>query len=303
MNTIPPLVLPAPAPEKLEEQSDSDDTELTLENVFGALAPHEYVCHQTSLQLACFTRPVRVIRPWFYRCFQLKYVAFERSPDLTVIGKNAFEYTQLSFICIPPFVTTIQPQSFACCRQLQRVYFSSGSLTTIGSAAFTKTGLTAVFLPPNVQTLGNSCFESCTSLTLIDFPRNIPLTKLARSTFALTSLLELRIPSHVTKLSSCCLEDTPTLRTVQSEPHSLLTKLGKRAFRNCASLHNISLPSSLQVIGDECFACCRSFCVISFHSFPNNLRSIGRDAFAQTHISRHTLSTSLHALFQNLCTF
>ena len=304
MSTIPRLVLPAPEPEKIEEeQSDSDDTDdtcLNLESVFGALVPREYVCHQESLQFACFTHPVRVIHPWFYRCFHLKYVAFEHSPDLTVIGNNAFEYTQLSFICIPPFVTTIQPRSFACCRQLQRVYFSSGALATIGSAAFTNTGLTALFLPPTVQTIGDSCFESCTSLTLIDFPLDIPLTKLANSALASTSLLELRIPSRVTTLSSCCLEDTPTLRTVESEPHSILTHLGKRAFRNCSSLHRVSLPTSLQVIDDECFASCHSLCVISFHSFPDNLRAIGRDAFAQTHVSHHTLGTSLHALFQKL---
>lgn len=293
---VPPLAIPGRESgicEVLEESSDEEE-DVDLVEIFGTRVPREFVCYDEEAGLVCFTRPVNVILPWFYRCFHLKHVCFDCAESLAVIGKSAFEYTQIRSVFIPAFVTRIESRGFACCRQLVSVHFAVNSiLERICDAAFQDTGITTLFLPKSLNVLEDSCFQSCTDLHMIDFPAEIGITVLPRAAFLMASMKLLQIPAHVTKIGARCFEDNPHLQQVECSVDSALVKIGKCAFKSCPKLKWVFLPASIESIGNECFMNCVSLYSIRFPAFPNKLKAPGQDIFTNT-LVRHDIFHSFH---------
>ena len=282
---VPPLAIPVRESGVCEvhEESSDEGEEMDLVEIFGTRVPREFVCFDEKAGLVCFTGAVTVILPWFYRCFYLKYVCFDCIESLAVIGKSAFEYTQIRSVFIPAFVTRIESRSFACCRQLVSVHFAVNSiLERICHAAFQDTGITTLFLPKSLIVLEDSCFRSCSDLQMVDFPAQIGITVLPKASFLMSSMKLLQIPAHVTRICARCFEDNPHLQQVECSVDSTLVKLGKCAFKSCPKLKWVFLPVCIESIGSECFMNCVSLYSIRFPAFPNKLNALGQDIFTNT---------------------
>ena len=75
---------------------------------------------------------------------------------------------------------------------------------------------------------------------------------------------------------------------------SSLQSIGNRAFSSCSSLTSLTLPSSLQSIGDSAFSYCNS---LSSLTLPSSLQSIGYRAFSGCKsLSSLTLPSSLQSI-------
>jgi hypothetical protein len=65
---------------------------------------------------------------------------------------------------------------------------------------------------------------------------------------------------------------------VTFESGSKLSRIGSQAFQFCSSLSSIDIPSSVQVLGNECLCCCKALSGVTFA--PNSkLSHIGSQAF------------------------
>lgn len=105
------------------------------------------------------------------------------SSNLTQIGWNCFQYSNISQFTLPNTLTTIKPNAFANCKNIVSITLPN-TLTTLGGNAFYAcTNLESVTLPPNItaldystfaydtkfqtinldniQTIGNECFRGC----------------------------------------------------------------------------------------------------------------------------------------------
>ena len=79
---------------------------------------------------------------------------------LAIIGDHAFEYcTSLSYISIPKSVVQVGKSAFLGCYSLENVYFAEGELREIGEDAFLNAdSLQSVRLPISILTIGSHAF-------------------------------------------------------------------------------------------------------------------------------------------------
>lgn len=87
------------------------------------------------------------------------------------------------------------------------------------------------------------------------------------------------IPSHLRQISDSAFRNCSSLRSITFSKDSELRIIGKMAFKN-TRIETISIPKTVEVIGDECFTICPLRKIV-FH--PDScLKKIGAEAFAGT---------------------
>ena len=133
-------------------------------------------------------------------------------------------------------VTAIGDWAFTDCYGLTSVTIPN-SVTTIGHYAFSSSGLTSVTIPESVTTIGNGAFSGCSGLTEFKgkFASSDNRCLVVNDTliaFAPSGLTQYIIPDGV--------------------------KVIGRAFAYCENLTSITIPESVQTIGDEAFYGCWS---------------------------------------------
>ena len=136
--------------------------------------------------------------------------------------------------------------------------------------------ITSIFIPYTVETIEPFAFVGCneSEITQITFEENSNLTTIMDYAFnGLWNLTEITIPSSVsywgpfigTGLQHIYFEEPSSLMEFQYEmfldvplqsieiPEGV-TSLGSNCFHNCYSLTSVTLPSTLEYIGDVCFS-------------------------------------------------
>jgi len=174
------------------------------------------------------------------------------------IGEKAFAgQTSIKKVTMSNNLSDIGFQAFASCSELTDITFNSG-LTTIESGAFTScTGLTNLAIPDNVKNLGdpsdtwfNGVFYGCSNL------KSVLLGK------------------GITSINSYMFASCSQLNTVTF--NGGLTSIGDYAFYY-TELSSITLPESLEKIGNNAFSICSSLVKIVI---PASINSIGTSAFS-----------------------
>ncbi|MCR4743196.1 MAG: leucine-rich repeat protein [Treponema sp.] len=138
------------------------------------------------------------------------------------------------------------------------------------------TGLTTVTLKNSsirelifpTQNINRVCIEDLNNLIELNIPNGVTSLKVNNC----KGLTSIDIPDTVKNIDS--FKGCSSLKTI-TLPNSLET-IGDYAFYNCTSLTNISFPDSLETIGDEAFYNCASLKTITL---PNSLETIGDEAF------------------------
>lgn len=126
-------------------------------------------------------------------------------------------------------------------------------ITTIGKNAFFNcSGLTWFYIPPTVTEIGDYAFNSCSKVTTIDFPAGL-------------------------KVAGPIFQSNNGLTKVNFSWKCVVTEL-KGTFQSNKALTSISLPNTLEVIGDFTFSGCTALTSVKFGS-NNKLRIIGSGAF------------------------
>ena len=248
----------------------------------------------------------------FKDCGMLKYVTFSEGlvsigagafcrsnaawekalcfPDsLTTIGANAFDTSKMKIIKFGTGLTTIGARAFYNCDNLvvggqdvstdiddyysdypyeaidedQIVLTLPAGLTTIGESAFCDcAGLKKVIIPSSVNDMGSSVFCDCENISSVNW--NTEITRIPSSTFeGCSALTGFTIPSCVTEIGSYAFEES--------------------------GLTSITIPSTVETVGDQTFAGCGNLATVVFASKDTSINSYAFNGVGSTEARTLTL--------------
>ena len=218
----------------------------------------------------------------FYGCSG--FTSLKLSDALSVIPSNAFDRcTSLSgILVIPNSVTEIGNRAFYSTGFNGTLTLSS-NLKTIGDNAFCDcTGFTGdLTLPNSVTTIGESAFYGCsgfTSLKLSDALTEIPTRAFLLCNFKGT----LTLPSRLKIIGEGAFYNCTGFTGVLTLPNSVTT-IGESAFAFCSGFTVLKLSEALTIIDKFAFGCCNNLTIESENpsqvTLPKSLEKIGEKAF------------------------
>jgi len=172
-------------------------------------------------------------------------------------------------------LAVIDKEAFYACKSLQAVEFHT-NLQIIGESAFYQCwGLTELVIPDSVIRIDKAAFKECKNIVTLTLSNSInSIDNLGESTFELCLKLEsVNVPNGVpvskAEFKGCAALSSVTL------PNSL-EKIGESAFENCVSLPSIVLPSAITKIEKSTFKGCTN---LQTAVVPEGVTDIGESAF------------------------
>lgn len=193
-----------------------------------------------------------------------------------------FVKNEVTSILVDSGVKTIYAGSFSNCENLTSFKMVENrdtySLEEIGDEAFYNCGsLETVALPETLKTIGQRAFSNCYSLSQIDFPEGI--TSIKDYAFYNCSCSNFRILnlygcSNLTSISKYAFAECASIEDI-TLPRSIEI-IDEGAFNNCTSLKNLSLQDGLKTINDYAFT---ASSLISSYSIPATVVKITDNAF------------------------
>ena len=240
----------------------------------------------------------------FKNARHLESVQFPES--LLVIGGEAFAgCSSLREVQLPVHCTDIG--QFSGCKALEHVTLPP-KLEAIPIGCFYEcVSLKTLELPPTVRELGASCFAN-TAITELQIPDGVE-TLPAAMCFECKSLREVSFTDSVRTISEQCfckcfslerISSSKNLKTIETEAFSEcrslqsiripeMTAIPYGMLAGCASLKEITIPESVQVIAENAFLECHSLEEVSL---PAGLKTIGRSAFSGCSSLKHMVIPS-----------
>jgi len=173
--------------------------------------------------------------------------ALSKSKDVTIpygytiIGDDAFKFSNIERVTIPSSVTIIGRAAFYGCGQLKSVIIPE-SVTTIGAYAFYRcTKLTDIILPDGIAEIGHSTFEGCERLAVINIPNSVMHIE-AGAFLRCKKLADIIIPNGITEIKQSTFEGCSHLSSIII-PDSVV-RIEERAFSGCSKLKVYSSKDS-----------------------------------------------------------
>jgi len=159
-------------------------------------------------------------------------------------------------------VVAIGKRAFADCDQLRNITFSS-NITRIDSAAFSHCeSLTRLNLPPKLKYIGDHAFAFC-SFPYVKIPplvNHIGRGAFSYCPYVVDILVDEKNTTYTDGDGCSCIIDKTFNSILQGCAGTILTddirRIADEAFAGCDNLHEISLPESLEEIGEEAFRSC-----------------------------------------------
>jgi hypothetical protein len=181
----------------------------------------------------------------------------ERTRNLTTIDNTSgYQYGQSQYVYVGSNVTSIGDESFEN-SQLRSITISSG-VTSIGRDAFIECALlTSIVIPNSVTSIGNSAFAYCSDLSSVNLPENNNYTRIESETFrGCSRLTSVVIPSNITFIGLQAFRYCISLGSI-TIPDSV-KKIRYNAFDGCTSAASISIGSGVETIEGGAFKNCNS---------------------------------------------
>ena len=156
---------------------------------------------------------------------------------VTSIGMGAFAFCEnISTITLPVTITNIGMYAFHECHSLSSINLPEG-LVSIGEAAFYKCGsLLPITIPSTLTTFGLHPFVDCVNMTKVTILSN----SVVSAVYTTTSNLSHVFGKQVTEI-------------VLGEG---VTAIGEYAFNGFVNLQKVTIPSSVESIGNSAFGEC-----------------------------------------------
>lgn len=224
---------------------------------------------------------------------------------VTRIGNNAFNgCSGLTSVTIPSSVTSIEVATFDGCSGLTSVTIPS-SVTSIGLSAFYGcSSLTSVSIPSSVTSIGDQVFNRCSSLTSITIDKSVPID-IYSNVFTSRSLATLYVPKgsfdaykaadywkEFKEIKEFVRDDVATYAIENEEktltvnavaepteekvdlPASVLvddtaypvTVIAPCAFESNTVIKQVSIPETIEEIGNAAFSGCSELNTITCHA-------------------------------------
>jgi hypothetical protein len=283
-------------------------------SVIGASA-FEFQTNITKITLPSFVQTIEAYA--FAGCSKLE--TFEIAPNsiLLEIQEGAFKNTtSLQAFYLPDFVQIIGDYAFDGASELTTFSISSSSdLQSIGREAFSKTRkLAQIFIPNSVQTIGYYAFSRMlfeegndfhVSLTIYVEATNQPQTwhdewveyesKPIAIIWDANQILyegdyiyQIDSSGYVRLLRYIGDSSITSIVIPTYIQNRLVLHIGNRTFSGMKHLTSVTIPESIQTIGEGAFLRCQN---LSVFILPNHLQWIGKDAFE----TKSNLITFVHS--------
>ncbi len=243
----------------------------------------------------------------FTNCDNLESIKLNEGKKEASIGSNAFSNcSNLSSIKIPGNYKVIYDNAFNNCTSLNAVTISEG-VERIGAGAFASDeALVSVTIPSTMKALGYEydedittdsyyinkigVFSFCTSLREVNVLEGKADAYIGTYTFSECPKLEsIMIPGNYYIIYEKAFINCINLKTIVYGKSNLINSayqiIDQNAFEGCIKLKEISLPETLNSIGDYAFADCSSLKELVI---PEGVTSIGNHAFSA--------NTALHSV-------
>lgn len=224
---------------------------------------------------------------------------------LRTIGTRAFDWTGLTSLHLPENLEEIGHSAFSSNAELQEVTFPKNLRVIPTDMLYNCSALEKVVLPEQLERIEASAFAFCESLTEIDLPEGVQF--LGRNAFERCGFASICIPDSVTEIEGNPFKNCKALRTVELSPnHPLLTvqdgmlidhvhqrvlrrlttgavcivpegikEIADGAFGRIPELTEITLPGSLEKIGEAAFI----YCGMREITIPKGVAELERAAF------------------------
>lgn len=224
---------------------------------------------------------------------------------LRTIGCHAFESTGLTALKLPESLEEVGHGAFLSNEKLQEVTLPKNLRVIPIDMFYGCSELEKVVLPEKLERLEASAFAFCEALTEIDLPEGVQF--LGRNAFERCGFASICIPDSVTEIEGNPFKNCKALRTVELSPnHPLLTvqdgmlidhvhqrvlrrlttgavcivpegikEIADGAFGRIPELTEITLPGSLEKIGEAAFI----YCGMREITIPKGVAEIARMAF------------------------
>ena len=204
------------------------------------------------------------------------------------IGPSAFELKDgITSIRIPSSVKLVEQNAFNYMSDLASVYFEDGT-EQIGRRVFKDCrSLSFIRLPNTLKIIEHSAFAYCKGLTSITIPKSVEkisavlydsdfvkqevggafessgitnitfesgsnLKTIGELAFSYSKLTRITIPASVEEIKESAFRKSD-IRSIKFEENSKLKTIGIGAFLDCEYLSDISIPKTLDKIGEKAF--------------------------------------------------
>ena len=217
------------------------------------------------------TRPQNVCDYAFNGFYTLQKVTL--AYGVQTIGVSSFENCyELNQLVLPKTITSIGANAFINCYSLDVELPSS--IQEIGEYAFANTAIRNVKLSKNLTSLGDGAFSGCSALVNVDLSACKNLTSIPYECFYDSSVSQVSLyGSSIENIDDKAFENCRKLSKLKL---GVATKnIGTRAFYYCLMLDGVTFPQNLISIGDEAFA----YSDISSLILQNQIQQIGDYAF------------------------
>lgn len=185
------------------------------------------------------------------------------------IAKEAFaDCVGLQTVLVTKNVESVGEGAFSGCSALKSVTFQKDSkFVNIGKYAFFNcTSLNNFSIPEKTESIGAGAFFDCDSLTSINIPDSVNVIG-AAAFFGCDSLIEAIIGNGVKALDVNNVAISNSNWGTDTNVHGV--------FEGCISLQNITIGSSVEIIGQDCFAGTALVNVV----IPDNVVTVSHGAF------------------------
>ncbi len=210
----------------------------------------------------------------------LRTLNIENATEILEINNNQFHgCDSLEEVVLPNGLLRIGESAFESCRNLNSVIVPKSLQTISKSAFYACYSLKEFTITPNIKFIGNWAL-ACKSLESIKVEDgNKQFKSINNILFSNDGTILLKYPSH-----------KPDNHYIVPEG---VKQIANAAFQDCSELQEISLPNSLEEIGDNAFMNSQ----IRSVTVPNGVRKIGKLAFSQnTQLTKVTLPGSIERL-------
>ena len=202
----------------------------------------------------------------FRDCDEITYI--HMLDGILSIGESVFrDCDSLIAVELPGTLVKLGDYAFMDCDNLEKIELPR-NLQSIPEGAFANcASLETVVISASVKSIEAGAFEGCTSLKEIAIPASVTVIE-AGAFKNCTSLKEIIIPASVTAIEDGAFEGCTSLEkitfeveeevTVDEEENEItvysgLESIGAGAFMNCPELLEITLPVTVETIGEYAF--------------------------------------------------
>jgi len=201
----------------------------------------------------------------------LQTITISEHSLLRLIGKEAFEKSKISSVFIPASVEIIGKEAFVELECLKEIEIAEGiNPLTVSQSAFEKTGIENIIIPDRVSSIGENALGSCKKLQNISVDSGNAVYASKEGVLCDVTGKKLiqypsgkegtyKISAQVEKIASACFQNAMGLTEITFEEGCDIKDIGLQTFSGCTGLEKITIPDTIEGLGEYSFENCKAF--------------------------------------------